>query len=279
MALRKRSKRAAKAVPERLSMFHRKGRSWGRDLDPGTLQVLLQSALESGGIAAQVSWEQAGQLGTALLLPEWPEFLPAPAAAFLRRSPRKPCGIELAVDLDGDLEVQEYGEDLRRFLMGEQRLTEVQSSIAVDQEPVVVVPPVVETAPVVEAVPVAESAPVVDTPADPIAEETPAVEVIAPGTRAESAHGRSWSQAPDDLFGLAGEIHPDDQADHGLGITTADLPWLNPGDSIISPRRGPCRIKRVEDEARQVVAKDENKQMIVITFRELLAEFQFDDGN
>jgi hypothetical protein len=294
------------------------------------LQGLLQNALASGGIAAQVSWEQAGQLGTALLLEDWPEFLPAPAAAFLRRSPRKPFGLELAVDLEGALEVQEYGEDLRRFLMGEQRLAEVQSSVAAEAEPVEEEPPVAapvkapaprpaapapvatptpapapvatptpvadsvvdSPAPVVDQVaeaptPVAPPAPVAETPAsestshqsDASVEEQPVVEVIQPGTRVAPAQGRTWSQAPDDLFGLAGEIHPDDQAGHGLELTTADLPWLNPGDSVISPRRGPCRIKRVEDEARQVVAKDENKQMIVITFRELLAEFQFDDGN
>lgn len=265
-------------------MFHRKGRSWARDLEPGSLQALLQSALQSGGISAQVSWEQAGQLGTKLLVEEWPEFLSAPAAVFLRRSARKPFGLELAVDLEGDLEVQEYGEDLRRFLMGEQRLEEVQSCVAVE-EPAVGVeePPVaVEQAPKVAAQePPVMKAPAVEKELAPEAlEERPsAVEVIAPGERVAAPRGRSWSQAPDDLFGLAGEIHPDDQVDHGLEITTSDLPWLNPGDSIISPRRGPCRIKRVEDEARQVVAKDENKQMIVIAFRELLAEFQFDDGN
>jgi hypothetical protein len=103
--------------------------------------------------------------------------------------------------------------------------------------------------------------------------------LFAPGERINKARGRTWTQSPDDLFGLAGELHPDDLEDHGLEIGVADLPWLNPGDAIISPRRGPCRIKRVEDDARQVVAKDENKQMLVLSFDELLAEFQFDDGN
>ena len=99
-----------------------------------------------------------------------------------------------------------------------------------------------------------------------------------PGERTEATTGRSWTPDPNDLFSLAGEMHPDDLVDHGLEIRKEDLPWLNPGDAIHSPRRGPCRIKRVEDEAQQVVAKDENGKMLVLDFRELLAEFQFDDG-
>ena len=100
-----------------------------------------------------------------------------------------------------------------------------------------------------------------------------------PGQRVPAPQGRQWEQDSNDLFDIAGEIHPDDMADHGLEICKEDLPWLNPGDAIISPRRGPCRIKRVEDDAGQIVAKDENGQMVVIEFQELLAEFQFDDGN
>jgi hypothetical protein len=279
-------------------MFHRKGRSWACDLEPGSLQMLLESVLQNGGITAQVSWDQAGQLGTSWLLHEWPEILTAPAAAFLRRNPRKPFGLELSVDLEGDLQVQEYGEDLRRFLMGEQPLEEVQSCVAVE-EPIRAAKPMAKqvfekskpqarppqpsvqptSPPLKQAQPVEQTPPPVEQDPAPTDSASRPVEVIAPGMRVASPRGRSWSQAPDDLFGLAGEVHPDDQIDHGLEITAADLPWLNPGDSIISPRRGPCRIKRVEDEARQVVAKDENKQMIVITFRELLAEFTFDDGN
>ena len=109
-------------------------------------------------------------------------------------------------------------------------------------------------------------------------EPKPEVEVVMPGQRTEAPRARTWNQESDDLFGLAGEIHPDDLQDHGLEIRKEDLPWLNPGDAIHSPRRGPCRIKRVEDEAQQVVAKDENGKMLVLDFRELLAEFQFDDG-
>ncbi|PCJ54004.1 MAG: hypothetical protein COA70_07655 [Planctomycetota bacterium] len=100
-----------------------------------------------------------------------------------------------------------------------------------------------------------------------------------PGQRVEGARGRHWQQDSEDLFSVAGELHPDDLIDHGLEIGKEDLPWLNPGDAIISPRRGPCRIKRVEDDAGQIVAKNENGQMVVIEFEELLSEFQFDDGN
>lgn len=109
--------------------------------------------------------------------------------------------------------------------------------------------------------------------------DVPEVEVVMPGERVEPVSGRQWQQESDDLFGLAGELHPDDLRDHGLEIQREDLPWLNPGDAIISPRRGPCRIKKVEDEAGQVVVKDENGRLVVLEFRELLAEFLFDDGN
>ncbi len=180
--------------------------------------------------------------------------------------------------------------------MGEQRLTEVQSSIAAEEKP----PPLSQatvpskppepasTPPEAQAPPQPVTAQEPESGSEPVSAQGPEatpepplddVEVIAPGERLNPASGRTWSQSKDDLFGLAGEVHPDDEADHGLEICTEDLPWLNPGDSIISPRRGPCRIKRVEDEARQVVAKDENNQLIVLSFRELLAEFQFDDGN
>jgi hypothetical protein len=312
VALRRRGHKPGPAVPEILSMFHRKGRSWSHSLEPGSLQRFLDDALATGGISAQVSWEQAGQLGTSLLLSQWPDFLPQPAAVFLRRHPRKPFALELSVDLDGDLEVQEYGEDLRRCLMGERRLEEVQSVVPVAQTEPPLAPqpqpplapqpqpplapqpqpplapqpqpppqsqPVAKPAPQPPAAPISQSIPVTQPVLDPASEPAPVVEVIAPGERIFKTSGRTWSHSADDLFGLGGELHPDDQKDHGLEICSADLPWLNPGDSIISPRRGPCRIKRVEDEARQIVAKDENQQMIVITFRELLAEFQFDDGN
>ncbi len=105
------------------------------------------------------------------------------------------------------------------------------------------------------------------------------IDVVMPGERTAPVSGRQWQQDSGDLFGLAGEVHPEDLAGHGLEIRREDLTWLNPGDAIISPRRGPCRIKRVEDEAGQVVAKDENGRMVVLEFHELLAEFHFDDGN
>ncbi|MCP4861352.1 MAG: hypothetical protein GY902_08910 [Planctomycetes bacterium] len=371
MALR-RKKKFKKGGPERLQMFHRKGGSWARDLESGSLSSLLDGALAASGIEAPIAWEQTGQLGTAALMSQWPDFLEAPSAVFLRRNPRKPYGLELNVDLEGDLEVQEYGEDLRRYLTGEARLTEFQAAVPVaepdqvmheaapavevdpktpstpaatptpkrppahqkspaqqkpsapESEPVRpaakpaaapaaaqpvaeqvqpqvqpkapvpapeatvghsvrhVVDPFVEPQPasvdlVIEPAPAAEPEPVVEPEPEAVIE--PPVEVFAPGERINKAKGRTWSQSPDDLFGLAGEIHPDDQEDHGLEIGVSDLPWLNPGDAIISPRRGPCRIKRVEDDARQVLAKDENKQMLVLSFDELLAEFQFDDGN
>jgi hypothetical protein len=279
MALRRRGKGPGRTVPEQLVLFHVSGRSWIRELPGGTLQVLLDGALQEGGVAAQVAWEHAGQLGSSVLLSCWPDSLAPPAAAYLRRSPRKPFALELAVDLDGETEVQEYGEDLRRFLMGEPALAEVESIPQVEDSPVAafVQPEVPAPAPTPE-VPVA-TPPSATVASPPPADPQPEVEVIAPGERLDQPSGRSWSQAPDDLFGLAGEVHPDDLLDHGLEIRAEDLPWLNPGDSIISPRRGPCRIKRVEDEARQVVAKDENGQLIALAFRELLAEFQFDDGN
>lgn len=372
MALR-RKKKFRPGAPERLNMFHRKGGTWARDLDSGCLTAILEGALASSGMEAPIAWEQTGQLGTSTLMSQWPDFLEPPAAIYLRRQPRKPFGLELNVDIEGDLEVQEYGEDLRRYLMGEARLTEFQAAVPVaepaqvlheatpaaepkpeskparpikaprpvakpsedsqhpepvtrrsgptaspnaatevsstafsaasapdvvsDTAPVVAPPqspqPVVSGAVVTEptwpedvvespqSTPKVESPPPTPEVESPQAtdEAEPAVEVFAPGERINKAKGRTWTQSSNDLFGLAGEIHPDDLEDHGLEIGVTDLPWLNPGDAIISPRRGPCRIKRVEDDARQVVAKDENKQMLVLSFDELLAEFQFDDGN
>ncbi|MDP6963459.1 MAG: hypothetical protein QGF46_04760 [Planctomycetota bacterium] len=103
----------------------------------------------------------------------------------------------------------------------------------------------------------------------PIEEDVQAPRKVSPG--------RKWRQREDDLFGLAGEVDKTDITDQGLDIRHEDLPWLNPGDAIISPRRGPCRIKRVDDEQRQVLVHDENRSSLLISFDEVLAEFEFDD--
>ena len=236
-----------KAKPDQLCLYRPGGGEFSQDLPVGTLDKLLKRILASGGPAAALQWEHSRQLGWSFMQELWWEDLAQPQSAYLREvgKPGK-GGFELQVDLGEGEVLREYAEDLARLLAGKSKLQEIDRS-----EP---------------------------TP-EPTPEPERIVDVVMPGERVEAVSGRQWEQNDGDIFGLAGEVHPDDLGGHGLEIHKEDLPWLNPGDSIISPRRGPCRIKRVEDEAEQVVAKDENGQMVVLEFNELIAEFQFDDGN
>ncbi|MDA0667518.1 MAG: hypothetical protein O3A95_07640 [Planctomycetota bacterium] len=240
------------AKPDQLLLFRPGGGEVTRELPNGTLDALLKRMLASGGNVAALQWEHSRQLGLSFLKEIWWDVLAMPESAYLREVGKPAQGrLELQVDVTKDVVLREYAEDLMRMLAGRPKLQEVVPAPAPEPAPA----------------PAPEPAP------------EPMVDVVMPGERVVTSSGRQWEQDSGDLFGLAGEPHPDDLVDHGLEIQEADLPWLNPGDAIISPRRGPCRIKRVEDDAAQVVAKDENGQMVVLEFRELVAEFQFDDGN
>ena len=234
-----------KAKSDQLLLFCSDGDEVARELPIGTLTALLERLLVAGGTAAALQWEHSGQLGLGFLKEFWWDKLAMPESAYLREVGKAGKGrLELQVDVTQDVVLREYAEDLMRMLAGRPKLQEVDS-----------------VAP------------------EPAPEPAPEADVVMPGERVKPSAGRQWEQHPDDLFDLTGESHPEDQLDHGLEIKKADLPWLNPGDAIISPRRGPCRIKRVEDDAAQVVAKDENGQVVVLEFREIIAEFQFDDGH
>ena len=117
--------------------------------------------------------------------------------------------------------------------------------------------------------------------ADADAEEPlrhPRPEVLAPDEHlARRSTGRRWRLGPDDVFGLVGAVHPEDLLDDGLEVREEDVPWLNPGDRIHSPRRGSCRILAVDEGRRIVLVRDENGQELRIQFRELFTEFEFDD--
>ena len=106
----------------------------------------------------------------------------------------------------------------------------------------------------------------------------PRPEVLAPDEHlARRSTGRRWRLGPDDVFGLVGAVHPEDLLDDGLEVREEDVPWLNPGDRIHSPRRGSCRILAVDEGRRIVLVRDENGQELRIQFRELFTEFEFDD--
>lgn len=303
MALRRK-----KSAAELLTVFQGITPVGSLELSAGSLQRLQKRALAAEEVTAKVEWETTGQLGLRSLKPHWPDFLAVPDAAYLRRGRRRRSALELVVELGASRSEEagkDYLEDLARFLEGADPLRDfappaAAKDLAEEEEPLCEVPtpgipatdsrdssPAVASppgqAPVAEAdAAVAEPSDPPERPAEPEEEpigfadgEAVEAEVLSPGERLHAPSGNRWQQSEDDVFGLAGEVHPEDAEDHGLEVREEDLPWLNPGDGIVSPRRGPCRIKRVEDEARQVVAKDENGQLLVLDFRELVAEFQF----
>jgi len=248
----------SRSKPDRLLVYSSSRKSQKLELAHGTLNDVLDAVFAAHPQTAQRLWTVSKLLTTNLLKDVVFADLEGIKNIYLRPAPHGDYALEIQVDITTG-NASEFADVAYQSLLGSRQ--EIEPKI--EQQPEADLPP--EPVSVVEDdVPQAEVdvEAEVASPVQPAREETP---------------GRRWQQSDEDIFGLAGEFHPDDEAGHGLEIRTQDLPWLNPGDAIISPRRGPCRIKKVDDEHRQVLVRDESKNMLMIVFDELLAEFEFDD--
>ena len=248
--------------PDRLLVYSSSRKSQKLELPHGTLSDVLDAVFAAHPQSAQSLWTISSLLTTNLLKDVVFTDLEGIKNLYLRPVPHGDYALEIQVDITAG-KVSEFADVAYQSLLGSRPETKPKA----EQRPEPELPP--EPVLVVE-----EDVPQAEVEIDIEAEVE--VELSTPSARAE-APGRRWQQSDDDIFGLAGEFHPDDEVGHGLEIRSQDLPWLNPGDSIISPRRGPCRIKKVDDEQRQVLVRDESKNMLMIVFDELLAEFEFDD--
>jgi hypothetical protein len=246
----------SKSKPDRLLVYSSSRKSQKLELPHGTLSDVLDAVFAAHPQSAQSLWTISSLLTTNLLKDVVFTDLEGIKNLYLRPVPHGDYALEIQVDITSS-KASKFADAAYQSLLGLPPAPAPESNPEPEHqpEPVTVVEENVAQAEVEIEVDIEFSS-------QPAREETP---------------GRRWQQRDDDMFGLAGEFHPDDEAGHGLEIRTQDLPWLNPGDSIVSPRRGPCRIKKVDDEQRQVLVRDESKNMLMIVFDELLAEFEFDD--
>ncbi|MBC8371562.1 MAG: hypothetical protein H8E25_16280 [Planctomycetes bacterium] len=236
---------STKALPDRLLVYCSNRKSQKLELPHGTLNEVLDRAFAAHPESAQSLWTISSLLTTNLLKSVVLQDCKEIKNIYLRPAPQNDYALELQVDIDSAT-ANDFATAAYQILLG--KPAEVQAP-----------PEFIDNQAVAET-----------------ADVTVEAEFVTPQPR-QAATGRKWQQHDGDIFGLAGEAHPDDQIDHGLEIRNEDLPWLNPGDSVISPRRGQCRIKKVDDDERQVLVRDERKNMLMISFHELLAEFEFDD--
>jgi hypothetical protein len=250
----------SQSKPDRLLVYSSSRKSQKLELPHGTLSDVLDAVFAAHPQSAQSLWTISSLLTTNLLKDVVFTDLEGIKNLYLRPVPHGDYALEIQVDITAG-KVSEFADAAYQSLLGSQQETKPKAESKTEEqaEPVLVIE---EDVPRAEVEMEAEAEVEVELSVQPAREETP---------------GRRWQQRDDDIFGLAGEFHPDDEVGHGLEIRTQDLPWLNPGDAIISPRRGPCRIKKVDDEQLQVLVRDESKNMLMIVFDELLAEFEFDD--
>lgn len=81
-----------------------------------------------------------------------------------------------------------------------------------------------------------------------------------------------------DVFGLWGQVHPDDLAGDTDELRDEDLPWLCPGDRLFSDRHGACRLLSLDDGRGRWRLRDEQGKELVLSSSELTAGFRFDEA-
>lgn len=116
--------------------------------------------------------------------------------------------------------------------------------------------------------------------AEVLSASDPHVEILPPSSAPKDRINprRRWHHEKGDVFTVAGPIHPTDMEDQGLDVRVEDLEWLNPGDRLISDRRGRCVIESVQQFGRRILLSDTKDQQHWVTADELVREFYFDDG-
>jgi len=253
----------------RLLLYAEGGGRLERPLDAALLQGLLEKALSPGDASLRLSWERHGLLGTRALAPLWPDHLTPPAGIFLRSQHALRRERILEVDLP-DCDLEEYADDVVRFLSGRKPLPRRDARPAARTGDAGSPPPPGQA---VDLVVDGEEASTVGGRASARSAEVLPPE---PAPKREEA-SRTRRRPPEDLFALAGPLHPEDFHGDHLAIHWQDLEWLNPGDSIRSSRRGPCRVLKVEGGSRGVLVRDARNRKLRILAEELIREFQFDE--
>lgn len=239
----------SKVVPDRVMVYDDSHKSVKRELPHNCLKNFLDDVVAAHPNSAAQLWSISKMLTPDLTKGVILSHVKGIQKIYLRVSAQQDFNLELQINLREGVSL-EIVDEICDLLVGQREVVSV-----VEQEEVV--------------------APSVESPQDIVLEvEEEDLEVYEDPRMQE---GRFWEQSEDDVFGLAGEPHPEDAKGHDLKIGVEDLPWLNPGDAVFSPRRGPCRIKKVEDDARQILVKNEDGTLLMIGFPEVLAEFEFDD--
>ncbi len=258
--------------PGRLFFSRADGRSLRRELPPGLLEKFVERVVQPDDAVVQASWKAAGQAGSAAVLTRWPATLPRPERALLGEGDGKERGPWLEATFARGVALQEVADDFQRWLEGRAPLERVHA------EPVAAAAPPTPRpgAPPAVASPAGAEASVHAPAPEP---SSAAPEVIAPGARLAAPRSRQFRARPDDLFALFGPQHPEDLLDPGLEVRVEDIPWLNPGDRLYSPRRGSCRVLRAEDERGRVVLRDDRGREVAVPHAELTAEFCFDEDD
>ena len=223
--------------PDRLRVHVAGVASWRAELPAGTLARRFVAPLEG---AASLRWEMTGQLDAGELLARWPFGAAQPLATYLTRGDKR-AGDALDAEYPAGEEPQTLGVALREALLGIEPVAAASGPPAGGAE-----------------------AETVDVEFEPLAGARVSAE-------SESAGGEP--AAADGPFAAAGAVDRDEDR----RVRPEDLPWLNPGDLLRSERRGRLRIKRVEDEARQVLARDDDGELLALGFDELVGEFSFED--
>jgi hypothetical protein len=223
--------------PDRLRVHVAGVESWRAELPAGTLEKRFVLPLEG---AASLRWEMTGQLDAGELLARWPVGAAPPMAAYLTLGGKR-AGDALDAEYETSEDRQTLGIALREALLGIEPVAAATAPSVDDGE--------------------AETADVEFEPL--VAEQVPAAPASVGGDPA----------AGTGPFAAAGSVDRDDDR----RVRPEDLAWLNPGDLLHSERRGRLRIKRVEDEARQVLARDDDGELLALGFDELVGEFSFED--
>lgn len=238
--------------PGRIFLQTAHGRSLRREIPAPVLDALLQRILLRGGAPAAKDWERTGQCGDAAVRAAWPPGVAPPQSALLCRGEPGRTGIWLEAVFAAEIPLPELAEDLERALAGAAPLPRVQA------EP--------------EAARRAEPAAPVWLPARPAPEppSQPPVRPPAPSLALAPVRAAEPFLLADPGAGV--------WLDTGVEVRPADLPGLDPGDRLISPRRGPCVVAALNPGPGRILLRDARGSLIEVSHAELTGEFSFDDA-
>jgi len=249
----------------RLFLLRADGRELRRELPPRALEWLIRRILEQGGDAAAKSWERSAQFSAAAVLGAWPAGLPRPERALLGGADAA-RGPWLEAVFGPGAPLQEIAEDLERALLEQKPLARIQA------EPVAGEAPAARPAPARPAAPRAGPA-AAPAPAPRAQTQSQAQAPSSAGTLPVLRRATAPPALEEGLFaGMA-----EDLLDAGVEVRPADLPGLDRGDRVQSPRRGSCSILDPAAAPGIMLLRDERGREIQISHAELTAEFSFDD--